>query len=345
MEIRVTIGIPVYNVEKYIEMCVTSVLEQSLDNIELIIVDDKGNDNTIGIIKHLSETHPRGGIIRILEHEKNLGVAHGRNTIIENARGKYLYLIDSDDYIKPDTVEKLYRKAEEHNAETVWGSMLELHSDTGEKKIYRQYPDMELIGENALIMYECTDLKETLQHSVCNILYSMDFIRQNKLRFKEYGGYDDTLFHAIMQPLVKRAVLLNDFTYIYYKRPDSISKFNFRKEFKLKEATDAMEASECIIAACKSLTEKPYFDVKCAKVMKQAMFMLCGVLKHRHQIVDGTVTNKRLKQWFQHPASFKQILAFKRYECLNMAFWAIGKLPAYMMTAVLKLIGKMKGYL
>ena len=342
---KVTIGIPVYNVEKYIEMCVVSALEQTLDNIEILIVDDKGSDNTIGIIKQLTKTHPHGGIIRIVEHEKNLGVAHGRNTIIDNARGKYLYLMDSDDYIKPDTVEKLYKKAEETSAETVWGSMQELHSDTGEEKVYRKYPDIELMGEDALIMYECIDLKDTLQHSVCNILFKMDFIRRNNLRFKEYGGYDDTLFHAVMQPLVKRAVLLSDFTYIYYKRPNSISRFNYRKEFKLKEATDAMGASECIIAACKELKDKTYFNVKCAKVMKQATFMLCGVLKHRNQMTDGTVSNKRLRQWFQHPATFKQIQSFKKYKMLNLVFWTIGKLPANLFVGTMKLIGKKKGYL
>ena len=292
MEYKVTVGIPVYNVEKYIEPCVLSVLNQTMDGIELIIVDDKGTDNTINIIRRLSQTHPKGNIIRIIEHEKNMGVAHGRNTILDNARGKYLYLIDSDDFITSDAIETLYKKAEETQSDTVWGSMQEYYAETGQKGIYRQYPDLELFGQDALIMFECADLKDTLQHSVCNILMRMDFIIENKLRFKEYGGYDDTLFHAEMQPLVKRAVLMQKFTYTYYKRSNSISQFNYRKVFKIKEAYDAIGASETIIAHCKTLSEKQYFDVKCAKVMKQATFMLCGVLRHRNKMIDGKISNK-----------------------------------------------------
>lgn len=344
-EIKVTIGIPVYNVEKYIETCVTSVLEQTLESIEIIIVDDKGTDNTIEVVKRLAKEHPRGNCIRILEHQKNMGVANGRNTIIDNARGKYLYLIDSDDFIIKNAIEILYNKAEELEAETTWGSMKEVHADTGKEGVYRLYPDLELLGENALMMFECQNLKETLQHSVCNILYRLDFIRENNLRFEEYGGYDDTLFHAMMQPHVKRAVLMSVFTYIYYKRPNSISKFNYRKEFRVKEAYDAIEASEKIIAGCKDLMDKPYIDVKCAKVMKQALFMLCGVLKHRDQMIDGQITDKRLKQWYQHPASFLKILSFKKYKLLNLGFWIIGKLPSNIMVALLKVIGKRKGYL
>lgn len=345
MDYKVTVGIPVYNVEKYIEACVLSVLNQTMDGIELIIVDDRGTDKSMSIIRQLSQKHPKGNTIRIIEHELNRGVAHGRNTIIDNARGKYLYLIDSDDFISPDAIETLYKKAEDTQSETVWGSMQECYEETGKKGVYRQYPDIELFGGGELIKFECASLNDTLQHSVCNILYLMDFIITNKLRFKEYGGYDDTLFHAEMQPLVKRAVLMSKFTYTYYKHSNSISQFNYRKEFKIKEAYDAIGASESIISHCKTLNGKPYFDVKCAKVMKQATFMLCGVLRHRNKMTDGEVTNKRLKQWFQNPATFVQIMSFKRYKMSNLIFWTLGKLPTSLFITAMKIIGKLKGYL
>lgn len=345
MAIKVTVGIPVYNVEKYIEMCVRSVLEQTLDEIEILVVDDKCSDGSIGIIERLAETHPRGSEIRILKHEKNMGVAHSRNTIIENCRGKYLYLIDSDDYIVPEALEILYTKAEQTNAETVWGSMKEYHSDTGEEKIYRQYPDLELMGENELVMYECRNLKETLQHSVCNILFLFSFLQHHHLRFEEYGGYDDTLFHAVMQPLVKRAILMSTFTYMYYKRLNSISQFNYRDSFSIKEAFDAIGASERIISECRKMKGRPFFDVRCAKVMKQALFMICGVLKHRNQMTDGVVKDQRLKEWFQHPATLGEIWSFRRYKVINFLFWLIGRLPSWAMVYSLTMIGKKKGYL
>lgn len=343
MDIKVTVGIPVYNAAAYIEKCVTSVFTQSMHNIELLIVDDKGTDNSIQIIRDIACRYP-DSILRIVEHKHNMGVAHARNTIVREAKGEYLFLMDSDDYINPDTIERLYNKAIEYDAETVWGSTIEVHSGDGGSKIHYQYPDKLLLGENQLIMYECKDLNENLQHSIWNILYSLDFIRKNNLIFEQHGYFDDTIFHAKMQPLVKKAVLMSDITYNYYMRPTSLSNFQYREHFRLKEATDALEASEIIIGHCKTLIDKPYFDVKCAKVMKQAFFMICGILKHRKQM-DQELEDKRIKQWFQHPASFMQICSFRRYRKENLAFWLLGKLPAKLMILFIILIGKKKHFI
>jgi len=342
--VLVTIGIPVYNAATYIEKCVVSVLNQTMSNIELLIVDDKGTDNSIQIIKDIVCRYPNGSIIRIVEHSYNMGVAHARNTIVHEAKGKYLFLMDSDDYLNPDSIEKLYNKAVEFDAETVWGSSIEIFSENSKSKLHYGYPDLLLLGENQLINYECKDLHENLQHSIWNILYKMDFIRNNNLLFEQHGYFDDTIFHAKMQPLVRKAVLLSDITYNYYMRPTSLSNFQYREHFQLKEATDAFEASEIIIKHCYTLRGKPYFDVKCAKVMKQAFFMICGILKHQDKM-DQPFPEMMVKKWFQHPASFAEILGFKRYRATNFFFKIIGKLPASLMVKIISIIGKKKHFI
>ena len=100
----VSIGMPIYNVGSFIERSLLSVLDQTYDNIEILAVDDCGSDNSMDIVKHLQIEHPRGSAIRIIRHSENKGLGEARNTAIDHASGKYLYFIDSDDYIEPETI-------------------------------------------------------------------------------------------------------------------------------------------------------------------------------------------------------------------------------------------------
>lgn len=345
-EIKVTVGIPVYNASGYIEKTIKSVLCQTLGDIELIIVDDKGKDNSMEIIKQIIKDAPRGNIIRIIDHGINCGVAYSRNTIMKEAKGKYLFYMDQDDFIIPEALALMYERAEEKQAETVWGSYKAIVNETGEELCDKEriYEDIELIGTDKLILYECRNLCENMQHTIWNILFLASFLRQNKLQFEQHGYFDDTIMHARMQPLIKRAVLLSRVTYVWNIHAGSGSNFQYRDHFDIKEAIDAIGGSHVIIEHCKTLSQKSYFDIKCAKVMKQAFFTCCGILKHRHQM-DSVIENHILKEWLQHPASLRQICLFKHYRMMNFFFWFLGKLPADIMVAVIVMIGKKKGYI
>ena len=87
----VTIGIPVYNAEKYIERCLISVLDQTFEDFEVLVVDDRGTDNSIQKVEEIANNHVNGKKLRIVHHDRNKGVAEARNTIIDEASGKYLY--------------------------------------------------------------------------------------------------------------------------------------------------------------------------------------------------------------------------------------------------------------
>ena len=77
---KITIAIPVYNVEKYVENSILSALNQTYDDIEFLIIDDKGSDASMEIVKRIQSTHPRGNSIRIIDHGVNRGLATARNT-------------------------------------------------------------------------------------------------------------------------------------------------------------------------------------------------------------------------------------------------------------------------
>ena len=173
---KVTIGIPVYNAERYISKCLQSVFDQTIDDIELLLIDDKGNDNSMSVARQMIANNPNGGMARIVEHEKNMGVANARNTIVREAKGKYLFFMDSDDYLAPNSIELLYNKAEETGAETVWGSTLQVDSETGKESVFWSYPDLQLFGEDELINYEYEKEETRLLTVVWNILFHTEFL-------------------------------------------------------------------------------------------------------------------------------------------------------------------------
>jgi glycosyltransferase involved in cell wall biosynthesis len=103
--IKISILVPIYGVEKYIEKCARSLLEQDYENIEYIFVDDCSPDDSINILKHVMTKYPkRINQVKIIAHDRNRGLAAARNTAVENARGTYIMHVDSDDYLLNESV-------------------------------------------------------------------------------------------------------------------------------------------------------------------------------------------------------------------------------------------------
>ena len=121
----VSILIPIYNVEKYIERCARSLFEQTYPYIEYIFVNDCTPDNSIEILKNIIQEYPhKKGHIRIITHEKNRGLAAARNTAVDSCQTDFLIHVDSDDYMEKDAVEKLVIKQKDGNYDIVTGNAL-----------------------------------------------------------------------------------------------------------------------------------------------------------------------------------------------------------------------------
>lgn len=116
----VSICVPVYKVEEYIERCSRSLFEQTYENIEFVFIDDCSPDNSIAILQQIVELYPkRKNQIRIIRHETNSGLGIARNTAVREAKGDFILHVDSDDYISTDAVERLVAKQKETNADIV----------------------------------------------------------------------------------------------------------------------------------------------------------------------------------------------------------------------------------
>lgn len=137
----VSVIIPVYNVEKYLEECVRSLLQQEYNNIEIIIVDDGSTDGSSKLADKLSREDSR---IRVI-HNSNLGVSHTRNVGIELSKGEYVCFVDADDYVMKDYITHMLRLAQEYDAEVV--AITEMFGNYDNRQntnvVYREYTPEE----------------------------------------------------------------------------------------------------------------------------------------------------------------------------------------------------------
>ena len=129
----VSVIVPVYNVAPYIERCAKSLFEQTIQNIEIIFVDDCSPDNSIELVKKLADNYPdRLAQIKYVRHEHNRGLAQARKTGLDVATGEYVAHCDSDDYVSVDMYEKLYHEAQRTKSEIVYCDFI---MDYGEQKL------------------------------------------------------------------------------------------------------------------------------------------------------------------------------------------------------------------
>ncbi len=135
---KVSVIIPVYKAEQYIEKCARSLFEQTLDDIEFIFIDDCTPDNSIDILKCLIRDYPhRKSQVKIIHNEENKGISTTRNIGLNNSTGEYIIHCDSDDWIDDDLYEKLYLKAIEEKSDIVLCDFI--REESGNLKIRKEF--------------------------------------------------------------------------------------------------------------------------------------------------------------------------------------------------------------
>lgn len=341
---QVTIGMPVYGVEKYIRKSLESALNQTFSgNIEIIMVDDCGPDRSVDIIRELQQSHPRGKDIRIITQPQNMGCWAARNTILKEAKGKYLFLMDSDDYISPECIEVLYAAAEKYQVEAAYGSIQNVDDKDNKLDTY-QYDFRLFEHEDELASYANLKYKITITNFIWNILIRTDFLRRNDLHFPKTKFWDDVLFNANFQPLVQKAVLLPNLTYYYVIRDNSLSSYENRNRIKIEEIRHHLHNSDYLKRQCLVIKDKPYYEMRCAKEMLQTLYTVIGAIKNRSIIVPR-ISNRELRNAMKHPISLSEIVHFKKHRKENILFYLIGELPPFLSIFMIKIVAKRKGLL
>lgn len=217
----ISVIVPVYKAEKYIDECVESILNQTFTDLELILIDDGSPDNCGVICDEYAKKDDR---VRVF-HQENLGVCAARNVGIDNAKGKYITFVDSDDYITKNALEILYNDIVVHNADIACASGRKFYSDTIEaleKSKYKIWRDSDAI-RNCLLDNGST-------YSSCRKLYKKEFIGDTRF---EVGRkiHEDSFFVFCCCLKKPTFVLRNVYIYHYRNNPDSASHAPFSEKF------------------------------------------------------------------------------------------------------------------
>ena len=343
---QITVGMPVWGVEKYIKRCLLSIINQDFDDMEVLVIDDCGTDHSIDIAKELATTHPKGDKIRIIRQPQNMGCWAARNRVLDEAQGKYIFLIDSDDYLFENAIPKLYQKAEETQVEVTYGSVLPVDEDGNPIKDSGvdgiNLPDMILRGEDELACFANDNTKKLrLNNFIWNIMLRSDFIKKHQLRFRKTKFWDDVLFNADMQPLVTSAAFISDLTYHYVIRDNSLSNYQKRDVIQVDEVRQHINNQEYLKAQCLTLTNKSYFEVRMTKMMQAMFYVITGALKNE-KCLSEPIPYKEYRDAMQHPLSWKTILRLKKCRTINLMFWGLGILPSSISVFMIKFIGKLR---
>ena len=235
-----------------------------------------------------------------------MGCWAARNRVLEEAQGEFIFLLDSDDYISEDCIEKLYQKAIEHDAEVVYGSVLPVDLNGNKLDIGQDFlsqPDLVINEKDGLAKYANKEIHPTLRDFIWNILIKHDFIIKNQIRFKQARFNDDMICSCDMIPLVSKAVLISDYTYYYVIRDNSLSNYQHRNEIKLDEIKEFIRIYSYLKNKCLELKDKSYFETRCTKGMILMFFMICGILKNKDRIKPSPKNYLDHRQQYQ-PSKF-----------------------------------------
>lgn len=322
-----------------------SALEQDFEgSIEILVINDGSSDKSMDIIRDLQSSHPKGSSIHIINHPENKGIGFSRNTILENAKGNYIFYLDSDDYITKDCIKKLFTKAEEYGTDVVYGSVETVTPDGQLKDIgcsYLQQRDTVFTKPDELASFAFQNLHENLRNYVWNTLFRLSFLKASKLRFPEIRFHEDVIFSTDLVPVVTKGVLLSDITYYYVIRNHSLSNFQGRSSIDLEEINEFISIYTYVKNKNKSLKNKSYYEARCTRSMTQMLYIISGVLKNR-KVIHPPLEYDAIKKAMTHPATLHEILGFKKYKSANLAFYMLSVLPSQMTVGIILLIAKYK---
>lgn len=229
-KITLSIIVPVYNVEKYLEDCVESLLNQTYQNYEIILVDDGSTDSSGKICDIVAESSSKIKVI----HKENGGLSSARNTGLRAARGRYIGFVDSDDYILPTMYEKLIYSMSRYKAQIVSCQyftfctndiLKEKVVETKGNRIQGKFCDKQEIFKFFFT--------HRISESVCDKIYSAELLKNCRFSEGEINEDTNVIFHLLEKS--SKTVIIYQELYGYRTRQGSITKSGYSDNFKIVE--------------------------------------------------------------------------------------------------------------
>jgi len=270
--IKVSVIIPVYNVDEYISKCLDSILVQTLKEIEIICVDDASSDNSKSVILSYVKKDSR---IKLVEQKTNEGAGQSRKTGDALAEGEYIAHIDPDDYISEDYFDNLYYTAKIYDADMCFTTNIYTVKENIIKPYYHNRTEkwQKEIKNNWYegVSYFDVDTPEkenTREYplvSSCNKIWKKDFLNKNNLEFGSYRLAEDVDFFYRALSLNPKISFNHEAKYFYVQRSNSLVHSVEKKEYKIP--TDALDVFRSVFNAYKKnaigkLTDSNYWNFR-----------------------------------------------------------------------------------
>lgn len=217
-KVKVSILVPIYNVEKYLKQCLDSLVGQTLKDIQIICINDGSTDSSADIINSFAKKDDRFLVIT----KKNSGYGDSMNQGLSKATGEYVGILESDDYIETDAFEKLYKLAKEYDADVVRANYYHFKDNKNKKYSYVNELDTNRVvdpSRRTWIFYQAP--------AIWSAIYRNDFLKKNKIKFLPTPGasYQDTGFNFKVWATTKKAVFTSE-AYLHYRLDNESSSVN-----------------------------------------------------------------------------------------------------------------------
>lgn len=311
----ISIIVPFYNSEKYIEKCIYSLINQTYDEIELIFIDDASTDKSYELASKFKQ-------IKIIKNKDNKGVSYSRNLGIEQSTGNYIFFVDSDDYVSKDCIEKLHNLIKQEKADIVGCNVIKKNIFKKEKTDIFYYNDfkMNILNEEKEVIISKNEIKNLIVSMLENKyyrlnselmgysagkLYKKEVIKN--LKFNEKIHFrEDTLFNLYAFMNSNKIIFLKEKLYFYTTNLESAS-FKFFKYYE-DEINEYFKILKDINENKKS-------------IYIWGVYMYMAYLKHyaMHNTLNSKEQNKALKDTFESNL-WKEIFSSVEYNLLNIPY-------------------------
>lgn len=312
---KISVIVPVYNVEDYLEKCLESLVNQSLQDIEIILVDDGSTDSSSDIIKKYAEKYSNIHAY----HKKNGGLSDARNYGLRYAIGEYIAFLDSDDYVELNMYELLYKKAKLED------------SDIVECNLYHDFLD-EITPEYGRKIYDKGEMIRIGRSVVWNKIYKRTWLKETDVIFPRGLIYEDVEFYCKIVPWTQKVSYIDDVLIHYVQRSSSI---NNKSTIKTKQILNILEN---IIEYYKinNLYTKYYESIEylCARIVLCSSFSRMLHIEDRKQRMNAlnanyTFLTTKFPKWKKNKYIKEQHDLKGMYmRCMNNSFlyWGIAGL-------------------
>lgn len=306
---KVSILIPVYKAQEYIEECLCSVFEQTYNNIEIILVDDASPDESIEIAKRVAIEHGCYDSMKIIRNKKNEGIAHTRNILIEHASGDYIYFIDSDDYIDKNAIELFVSIA------------IKEHADIVRCNFYKYWNGSSMPIKRTLNKNHNDYLNQCLSNisgmqSLWVLFIRKEIISNYDLRFAEnINGCEDFLMTVKLFFYAKKIYDIDN--PLYYYRTDNKHSITHQEFFFHTNVINAIEETVLFLKE-KNIDQKYKDQLLRLKFISKQPFLLNKAIRDIDKYINTFPESSKCYHQFNY--SRKQTLLFylAEHKCLTL---------------------------